>query len=106
MCRDPYSEDLLGRQLLQVGNRFHLLPFRHYPVEELYEAPLRVVLSAEEQMAPAVFQVVTDGSSRDKVGGYAAVMMPAYGDIEMAVVARGKLLGPATNIQAELQGAI
>ena len=70
-----------------MGNRFHLLPFRHYPVEELYEAPLRVVLSAEEQMASAVFQVVTDGSSRDKVGGYAAVMMPAYGDIEMAVVA-------------------
>ena len=106
MCENLYSQDLLGRQLLQVGNRFHLLPFRHYPVEEMYEAPLRVVLSAEEQMASAFFQVVTDGSSRDKVGGYAAVMMPAYGDIEMAVVARRKMLGKATNIQAELQASI
>ena len=90
----------------EVGSRFYLLPFRHYPVEDMYDSPLRVVLSAEEQMAPAVFQVVTDGSSKQNVGGYAAVLMPAYGDVEMAVVGRGKMQGRATNIQAELQAAI
>ena len=91
MCEDPYAEDLLGRQLLQVGNRFHLLPFRRYPVEEMYESPLRVVLSTDEQVAFPVFQVATDGSSRQLVGGFAAVLMPAYADIGMAVVGKGKM---------------
>ena len=106
MCADPYQEDVLGRQLLQVGQRFHLLPFRHIPVEELYDAPLRVILASEETLAPAVVEVATDRSARQQTGGYAAVMLCPYSEIETAVVGKGRMVGDATNIQAEMQAVI
>ena len=34
---DPQGVDLLGRQVLQVGTRFALLPMRHVPIEEPYD---------------------------------------------------------------------
>ena len=106
MVRDPLRENLMGRQLLQLGQRFHLLPMRHVPVEEPYEEVLRIVPQAGEEDSLAQFQIATDGSARTSVGAYSAVLLAPYAAIETAVVGRGKMVGTATNITAEMQAAI
>ena len=44
-------------------------------IEEPYDSPLRVVLVSEESVASLVLQAATDGSARQQVGGYAAVLL-------------------------------
>ena len=46
-----------------------------------------------------------DGSARQQIGGYAAVMLCPYAEIETAVVGKGRMAGNATNIQAEMRAA-
>ena len=106
MVGDPLRENLMGRQLLQLGQRFHLLPMRHVPVEEPYEEVLRIVPQAGEEDCLAQFQIATDGSARSSVGAFSAVLLAPYAAIETAVVGRGRMTGAATNITAEMQAAI
>ena len=106
MTADPYQENLMGRQLLQLGRRFHLLPMRHFPVEEVYDSVLRVVPQDCEDNCLAQFQVATDGSAKTEVGAYAAVLLAPYSGIETAVVGRGRMSVSATNITAEMQASI
>ena len=54
---DVMSVDLLGRQVLQVGRQFMLLPMRHVPVEEAYDAPFRIVQVADDEHAASVVQL-------------------------------------------------
>ena len=61
-------KDLLGRQVLQVGRQFMLLPMRHVPVEEAYDAPFRIVHVADDEHAASVVQVASDGSAIRTLG--------------------------------------
>ena len=106
MVGDPFQENLMGRQLLQLGHRFHLLPMRHVPVEEPYEEVLRIVPQEGEEDCLAQFQIATDGSAKSSVGAFSAVLLAPYSEIETAVVGRGKMAGVATNITDEMQAAI
>ena len=106
MVGDPFKEDLMSRQLLQLGQRFQLLPLRHVPVEEPYEDILRIVPQDGEEDCLAQFQIATDGSARAEVGAFAAVILAPYSGVETAVVGRGRMVGTATNITAEMQAAI
>ena len=106
MTADPCQENLMGRQLLQLGRRFHLLPMRHFPVEEVYDSVLRVVPQDCEDNSLAQFPVATDGSAKAEVGAYAAVLLAPYSEIETAIVGRGRMSVSATNITAEMQASI
>ena len=106
MVGDPLKEDLMGRQLLQLGQRFHLLPVRHVPVEEPYEEVLRSVPQDGEEDSLTHFQLATDGSARAEVGAFATVILAPYSEVETAVVGRGRMFGIATNTTAEMQAAI
>ena len=88
------------------AERSHLPPFRHVPIDKPYDAPLRVILASNKTLAPAVVEVATDGSARQQIGGHAAVVLCPYSEIEAAVVGKGRMVGDATNIQAEMQAAI
>ena len=103
---DPTKVDLLGRQVLQIGWRFQLLPMRHVPIEEAYDSPLRVVEIDEADHATPVVQIATDGSCRTGTGGFAAVLKAPYADIETAIVGRGRMPGESTNIMAEVRAAV
>ena len=48
--------DLMGRSLLQVGEKFVLLPFRHVPIEPEYESSFRMIPSAEENSTEVTLQ--------------------------------------------------
>ena len=98
MTADPYQENLMGRQLLQLGRRFHLLPMRHFPVEEVYDSVLRIVPQDCEDNCLAQFQVATDGSAKSEVGAFAAVLLAPYSGIETSIVGRGRMTVSATNI--------
>ena len=56
--------DLLGRSLLQVGEKFTLLPFRHVPVEQPYDSSYTLVPSVEDHADETTIQVCSDGSHR------------------------------------------
>ena len=94
--KDPQQVDLLGRQVLQ----------RHVPVEEAYDAPLRIIHVDASEYASQAVQVATDGSAKDHRGGFAAVMLAPYAEIETAIVGRGSMPDPCPNILAEVRAAL
>ena len=103
---DVMHVDLLGRQVLQVGKQFMLLPMRHVPVEEAYDAPFRVVHLAEDDMVAPVVQIASDGSAKEGRGGFAAILLSPYAPIETAIAGKGLMPGSATNIAAEVRASI
>ena len=103
---DVMKVDLLGRPVLQVGRQFMLLPMRHVPVEEAYDAPFRIVHVADEEHVACVVQVASDGSAKDSRGGFAAVMLTQYSEVESAIAGKGLMPGSSTNISAEIRAAV
>ncbi|CAE7306848.1 unnamed protein product [Symbiodinium sp. CCMP2592] len=112
----PEQVDLCGRQLLQNGDFYSLLPIRHVPVEAPYSTSfLRLDHGTESQALEEVatehlFRVFSDGSASQNrgtpgCGGAAVVLLPPYQTIENAVVSYFKLPAPCTNIEAELRAA-
>ena len=85
--------------LLQVGEKFVLLPFRHVPVEPDYESSFQYV-------PEAVLQVCSDGSSRDRKGALAVSFLAPYAPIEQSVVSQAAVPGTCTSIRAEIRAAI
>ena len=79
---------------------------RHVPIEEAYDSPLRVVEIDEADHATPVVQTATDGSCKTGTGGFAAVLLAPYADIETAIVGRGRMPGESTNIMAEVRAAV
>ena len=98
--------DLHGRSLLQVGETFTLLPFRHVPVEEPYLTSYSYIPSPTADVNEACIQVCSDGSHKDGVGGIATVFLSPYAPIEEAVVAQAKVYGPCTSTKAEIRASI
>ncbi|CAE7306866.1 unnamed protein product [Symbiodinium sp. CCMP2592] len=112
----PEQVDLCGRQLLQNGDFYSLLPIRHVPVEAPYSTSfLRLDHGTESQALEEgatehLFRVFSDGSASQNrgtpgCGGAAVVLLPPYQTIENAVVSYFKLPAPCTNIEAELRAA-
>ena len=98
--------DLLGRQVLQVGKQYMLLPARHVPAEEACDAPFRIVHVADDALAASVVQVASDGSAKGHRGGFAALMLAPYAPIDSAIVGKGLMPGTATNIASEVRAAV
>ena len=98
--------DLLGRSLLQIGEKFTLLPFRHVPVEEAYLSSFTCVPSPDNDSHQACVQVVSDGSHRSTVGGIAVGFLAPYALLEQAVIGQAKVAGPCTSTKAEILAAI
>ena len=99
--------DLQDRMLLQMGEVFTLLPMRHLPVEEPYPSNLQIMQVPEfdaeaETRSMHTVRFVTDGSSRQGVGGWAVVMATPMSELSQAIVCYGKLPGKSTNIRAEI----
>ena len=74
--------------------------------KNFYEDVLRIVPQDGEEDCLAQFQIATDGSARAEVGAFAAVILAPYSGVETAVVGRGRMVGTATNITAEMRAAI
>ena len=71
--------ELHGRSLLQVGETFTLLPFRHVPVEAPYMSSFTFIPEPTANDNEACIQVCSDGSHKNRVGGIAAVSpLPLY----------------------------
>ena len=98
--------DLHGRSLLQVGETFTLLPFRHVPVEEPYLTSFSYIPSPTADVNAACIQVCSDGSHRNGVGGIATIFLSPYAPIEEAVVAQAKVYGHCTSTKAEIRASI
>ena len=98
--------ELFGRSLLQVGEAFTLLPFRHVPVESPYMSSFTFVPGPTAETNEACIQVCSDGSHRNNVGGIATVFLSPYSRIEDAVVAQAKVYGPCTSTKAEIRASI
>ena len=75
-------------------------------MEEAYDSPLKVIHVDEQDRAPQVVQVATDGSSRGQQGGFAAVMLTPYAEMETAIVGRGIMPGTCAKILAEVRAAV
>ena len=87
--------ELFGRSLLQVGEAFTLLPFRHVPVETPYMSSFTFVPGPTAETNEACIQVCPDGSHRNNIGGIATVFLSPYSRIEDAVIAQAKVMDPA-----------
>ena len=98
--------DLHGRSLLQVGEKFTLLPFRHVPVEEPYLSSYTFIPSPSAHDNEASVQVVSDGSHKNKRGALAVCFLGPYAPIEQAVIAQKRVEGECTSTKAELRAAI
>ena len=98
--------ELHGRSLLQVGETFTLLPFRHVPVEPPYLSSFTYVPGPTAETNEACIQVCSDGSHRNNIGGVAAVFLSPYSRIEDAVIAQAKVQGPCTSTKAEIRASI
>ena len=92
--------DLHERQLLVVGRRFHLLPMRHFPIEELYDGSICVVPDTDAYQDLLGWVVATDDSSRSGLGGFAVVIQPP--DSSRVLIRRGHIPSPCANTKAEL----
>ena len=98
--------DLRGRKLLHSGDLFSLLPLRHPPVEEPYDAAYEHVPRFQDDTEQAQLRVATDGSSFRGIGGVGVCILPPYGDIlQDAVIIQAAVPGRATNIRAEILAA-
>ena len=104
--RDLERVDLHGRSLLQVGETFTLLPFRHVPVETPYTTSFTFVPEPAADVNEACIQVCSDGSHREGIGGIAAVFLSPYSPIEEAVLAQAKVQGSCTSTKAEIRASI
>ena len=103
---DLPTVDLLGRSLLQIGEKFVLLPFRHVPVEPEYESSFRFIPEVSISENEAAVQVCSDGSSRDSRGALAVAFSAPYSLIENAVVAQALVYGTCTSTRAEIRAAV
>ena len=98
--------DLHGRCLLQVGETFTLLPFRHVPVEQPYPSSFHFAQEVEVHSDECALQVCSDGSSKEGCGAGYVVFLSPYAPIEQAVLAQFKIDGKCTSSKAELRSAI
>ena len=104
--QDLCSVDLHGRCLLQVGDNFKLLPFRHVPVQPPYGTSFEVIPEAEVESDVDCFQVCSDGGCKNKIGALALTILAPYSPLEDAVVVHARIPDFATNIKAELLAAV
>ena len=98
--------DLLGRCLLQIGDRFKLLPFRHVPVEPPYGTSYEVVPEVHFSVDTALIQVCSDGGSKSNEGSIAVTLLAPYASLEEAVIFQQKIPRPCSNNKAELLAGI
>ena len=103
---DLCSVDLHGRCLLQIGDSFKLLPFRHVPVEAPYGTSFEIVPEAEATLDADCLQVCSDGGCKSGKGSLAVTLIAPYAPLEDAVVIHAKIAEPCTNIKAELLAAV
>ena len=112
----PEEVDLCGRQLLQNGEFFSLLPIRHVPVESAYAVSFQCLDHEREfrvsdpVTSEHLLRVYSDGSAsqhrgQQGSGGAAVVILPPYATIEQAVVSHFKIPAPCSNIEAEVRAA-
>ena len=98
--------DLLGRSLLQVGERFILLPFRHVPVEEAYDSAFQFVPDVSVDDSEAVIQVCSDGSCKNKQGALAVSFLAPYAPLEQAVLAQASIQGVCKSTRSEIRAGV
>ena len=98
--------DLLGRCLLQVGEKFVLLPFRHVPVEAAYDTSFQFIAEVQTHDSDTAVQVCSDGSSRHNKGALAVSFLAPYAPIEQAVISQASISGTCTSTRAEIRAAI
>ena len=98
--------DLQGRSLLQIGEKFTLLPFRHVPVEAAYETSFRFIPEARVFDNERAIQVCSDGSSKNKKGALAVAFLAPYAPIHEAVLAQAAISGVCTSTRAEIRAAV
>ena len=103
---DLTSVDLAGRCLLQVGDNFKLLPFRHVPVEQPYNTSFEVIPEPLADSDFGCFQVCSDGGCRRGQGSLAVSILAPYAPLEDAILVQQKIQGPCTNNKAELLAAV
>ena len=103
---DLSSVDLHGRCLLQIGDTFKLLPFRHVPVEPPYGTSFEIAPEAEAETDTDCLQVCSDGGCRAGKGSLAVTFLAPYAPLDEAVIIHGKISEPCTNIKAELLAAV
>ena len=98
--------DLGGRCLLQIGDSFKLLPFRHVPVEQPYGTSFEIIPERLILQDCACFQICSDGGCKAGVGSAAATVLSPYAPLEQAIIFQQKLPAPCTNNKAELLAAV
>ena len=103
---DLCNVDLYGRCLLQIGDVFKLLPFRHVPVEPRYGTSFEVVPEAEAELDADCLQVCSDGGCKHSNGSLAVTFLAPYAPLADAVILQGRVEGFCTNIKAELLAAV
>ena len=103
---DLHNVDLSGRCLLQVGDVFKLLPFRHVPVEQPYGTSFEVIPEPLADSDFGCFQVCSDGGCKRGVGSLAVTILAPYATLEEAIVVQQKIPGSSTNNKAELLAAV
>ena len=82
------------------GRQFHLLPMRHFPIEELHDASIHVLPDTDAYQHLFGWIVATDGRSRNHLGGFAVVIQPPGSP--QCLIRRGHIPAPCTNTKAEL----
>ena len=103
---DLTQVDLHGRCLLQVGDSFKLLPFRHVPVEEPYGTSFEVVPESVASLDAGCFQVCSDGGCKASVGSLAVTILAPYAPLEESTIIQARIEGRSTNNKAELLAAV
>ena len=103
---DLGSVDLAGRCLLQVGDNFRLLPFRHVPVEQPYNTSFEVIPEPLADSDFGCFQICSDGGCRRGKGSLAVSILAPYAPLEDAILVQQKIPDHCTNNKAELLAAI
>ena len=98
--------DLGRRSLLQIDEKFSLLPFRQPPFETDYDTSFSVIISPAHHDEESTLRVCSDGSSKDNKGALAVTFLAPYAPLSSAVVVQAKVSDFCTNIRAELRAAI
>ena len=103
---DLSSVDLHGRCLLQVGETFKLLPFRHVPVEEPCGTSFEVWPESQVEVDTDCFQVCSDGGCKHGVGSLAVTLLAPYAQLSDAIILQSRIPDHCTNNKAELLAAV
>ena len=103
---DLSSVDLHGRCLLQVGETFKLLPFRHVPIEEPYGTSFEVWPESQVEVDTDCFQVCSDGGCKHGVGSLAVTLLAPYAPLSDAIILQSRIPDRCTNNKAELLAAV